>query len=87
MQVSTAANDNAPVLISIKQAVSMTSLSRTMINKYRAAGSFPEAVPMGDRRIAFVRGEVLAWIQDRIDRRNTRRAANDNIPAGKREAA
>lgn len=87
MQVSAAANDNAPVLISIKQASSITSLSRTMLNRYRAAGSFPEAVPMGERRIAFVRGEVLAWIQDRIDRRNERRAANDNVAASGKEAA
>lgn len=78
MQVSAAANDNTPVLISIKQASSITSLSRTMLNRYRSEGRFPAAVPMGDRRIAFVRGEVLAWIQERIDRRNERRAANDN---------
>jgi prophage regulatory protein len=58
-----------------------------MLNKYRAAGQFPDAVPMGDRRIAFVRGEVLGWIQDRIDRRNVRRAANDNRPASKTEVA
>lgn len=78
MQVSAAANDNTPVLISIKQASSITSLSRTMLNRYRSEGRFPAAVPMGDRRIAFVRGEVLAWIQERIDQRNVRRAANDN---------
>lgn len=69
---------DSPALISLNDAAALTSLSRTMLNKYRAAGSFPEAVPMGDRRIAFVRGEVLAWIQDRIDRRNVQRAANDN---------
>jgi prophage regulatory protein len=78
---------DSPTLISLNDAAALTSLSRTMLNRYRAAGSFPEAVPMGDRRIAFVRGEVLAWIQDRIDRRNVRRAANDNRSASKTEAA
>jgi len=69
MQVPAAANDNTPVLISIKQAVSMTSLSRTMINRYRSEGRFPAAVPLGERRIAFVRAEVDEWVNQRIERR------------------
>jgi prophage regulatory protein len=57
-----------------------------MINRYRAEGRFCAAVPLGDRRIAFVRSEVLTWIQERIERRtSTWRPANDNI--AKREVA
>lgn len=78
---------DSPTLISLNEAAALTSLSRTMLNRYRSEGRFPAAVPMGGRRIAFVRGEVLAWIQDRIDRRNERRAANDNVPASGKEAA
>ncbi|MGB3273850.1 MAG: AlpA family phage regulatory protein [Xanthobacteraceae bacterium] len=78
---------DSPTLISLNEAAALTSLSRTMLNRYRAEGQFPDAVPMGDRRVAFVRGEVLAWIQDRIDRRNERRAANDNVAASGKEAA
>ncbi|WEX11919.1 AlpA family phage regulatory protein [Chelativorans sp. AA-79] len=37
-----------------------------MVNRYRAEGRYPQAVPLGDRRIAFVREEVLAWIDARI---------------------
>jgi prophage regulatory protein len=44
----------------------MTSLSRTMVNRYRQEGRFPQAVPMGERRIAFVRAEVDAWIDEKI---------------------
>jgi prophage regulatory protein len=69
------ANDNSPpVLISMNEAVRATSLSRTMLNKYRADGRFPAAVSLGDRRFAFVRAEVNAWIEDRIARRAAKAA-------------
>ncbi|RRD24721.1 AlpA family phage regulatory protein [Brucellaceae bacterium VT-16-1752] len=62
-------NDNIPILISLNDAAKLTSLSRTMLNRYRAEGRFPAAVSMGDRRVAFVRAEVVAWIQDKIAQR------------------
>ncbi|WP_354210000.1 MULTISPECIES: AlpA family phage regulatory protein [unclassified Bradyrhizobium] len=58
----------------MKTACALTSLSRTMINRYRAEGRFPAAVSLGDRRVAFVRQEVNQWIADRI----AVRGANDN---------
>ncbi len=69
------ANDNqAPTLISMNEAVRATSLSRTMLNRYRAEGRFPAAVPLGDRRFAFVRAEVNKWIENRIARRGEKQA-------------
>ena len=68
-------NDNLPPIISIKTAAAMTSLSRPAINSLRAAGHFPAAVQLGERRIGFVRIEVLAWIDARIAARDLRRAA------------
>jgi prophage regulatory protein len=64
-----------PCLISLNEAVRLTSLSRTAINVRRANGDFPLAVPLGDKRIAFVRVEVEQWILDRIAARGDRRAA------------
>jgi prophage regulatory protein len=61
-------------LVSLKTACALTSLSRTMINRYRAEGRFPAAVPLGDRRVAFVKSEVSEWINDRIGARG----ANDS---------
>lgn len=58
--------DGEAVLISIKEAARITSLSRTSINEKRAAGKFPQPVPLGDKRIAFVKSEVDQWIRDRI---------------------
>lgn len=58
-----------PVLISLNDACRLTSLSRTAINRWRDLGKFPKAVPLGDRRVAFVRAEVEQWINDRIAER------------------
>lgn len=59
-------NDNRPRLIAMEEVCDVTSLSRAMINKLRAAGRFPIAVPLTERRIAFVRAEVEAFLDKRI---------------------
>lgn len=64
-----AANDNEPTLVSLNDACRMTSMSRTMLNRYRAEGRFPIAVELGDRRVAFVRSEVMAWIRTKVQAR------------------
>ncbi|MGR9056029.1 helix-turn-helix transcriptional regulator [Rhizobium leguminosarum] len=62
-------NDNIAILVSLNEAAKMTSMSRTMLNKYRASGRFPQPVDLGDRRVAFVKTEVMEWIQKKIDAR------------------
>ncbi|MGB3864778.1 MAG: AlpA family phage regulatory protein [Xanthobacteraceae bacterium] len=61
--------NDIPVLISLNDACRLTSLSRTAINRWRAMGKFPKAVPLGDKRVAFIRAEVDQWIHDRIAER------------------
>jgi prophage regulatory protein len=68
MSVS-AANDNNRIIVSVNDCCEMTSLSRTAINMHRAAGAFPKEVHLGERRIGFVRTEVLAWIDARVNAR------------------
>ncbi|WP_457578985.1 helix-turn-helix transcriptional regulator [Ensifer adhaerens] len=58
------------ILISMRDVCALTSLSRTMINRLRSTGQFPAAVELGERRVAFVRSEVLAWIEQKIAGRN-----------------
>ncbi|MCA1494996.1 AlpA family phage regulatory protein [Ensifer sp. NBAIM29] len=58
-------HEQTPNLVSLREVCVMTSLSRTAINQRRAASTFPRAVPLGDKRIAFVRSEVEQWIRDR----------------------
>lgn len=67
-------SDNSPRLVSMNQVCAMTSLSRTTINMHRASGNFPKPVPIGEKRIAFVRAEVEQWIAERIAERDGRAA-------------
>ncbi|CUW87432.1 conserved hypothetical protein [Agrobacterium fabacearum S56] len=61
--------EHVPTLISLNDVCKLTSMSRTMINRYRADGRFPAAVELGDFRVAFVRREVTDWIHARINAR------------------
>lgn len=67
-------NTSQSVLVSLNDVCSMTSLSRTYINKMRAAGGFPAAVNLGEKRVAFVRAEVIEWIERRVAARTGRAA-------------
>jgi prophage regulatory protein len=58
-------NDNLE-LVSLNEASRLTSLSRTFLNRLRTEGKFPRAVSMGERRIAFVKAEVMDFIRGRI---------------------
>lgn len=53
-------------LVAPKDAALMTSLSRPMLSLLAAAGQFPKPVQLGERRTAYVRAEVEAWIDQRI---------------------
>lgn len=59
-------NDNRPRLMAPKDAAEATSLSRTLLTLMADQGLFPQPVKLGERRIAFVRAEVEAWIDQRI---------------------
>lgn len=59
-------NDNLPRLMSPKEAAAATSLSRPLLSLMAAEGQFPCPVRLGERRIAFVRAEVMAWIDQKI---------------------
>lgn len=59
-------NDNQPRLMTPKEAAEATTFSRPMLSLLAAEGKFPRPVPLGERRIAFVRAEVMAWIDSKI---------------------
>lgn len=59
--------------ISMRETCARTSMSRTWINELRAQGKFPQPVPIGFKRFAFVEAEVEAWLAERIAER-TRKA-------------
>jgi prophage regulatory protein len=64
-----APNNDNQIIVSLNDVCAMSSLSRTAINNHRAAGTFPMAVQLGEKRLGFVKAEVLEWLQQRIDAR------------------
>jgi len=62
-------NDNSPRLMGVAEVLRATSLSRASVHRLRVRGEFPQAVPLGARRVAFVRSEIETWIRSRIERR------------------
>ncbi|MDX0001576.1 AlpA family phage regulatory protein [Sinorhizobium meliloti] len=75
---------DAPVLISLNDVCKLTTLSRTAVNRWRTLGLFPAAVPLGDKRVAFVKAEVEAWVRDRVTERDRRKAAEAHAAASQR---
>lgn len=56
--------------MSAKEAATATSLSRPLLSLMAASGAFPKQVALSDRRFAFVRAEVEAWIDSKIAARS-----------------
>lgn len=59
-------NDNAPRLMSPKEAAEATTMSRVLLSMMSKEGKFPQAVKIGVKRQAYVRAEVHSWIDQRI---------------------
>jgi len=64
--MKTAANDNRPRLMSPKEASEATTMSRVLLSMMAKEGKFPRPVKIGEKRQAYVRSEVEAWIDARI---------------------
>jgi prophage regulatory protein len=56
-----------PVLLRLKEVTRLTALSRSTIYNYISENRFPEAVLVGDRSVRWLRSEVEAWIQIKIE--------------------
>lgn len=62
-------NDNVPRLMSPKEASAATTISRVLLTMMSRENRFPQPVQLSPKRIAFVRAEVEAWIDEAIERR------------------
>jgi prophage regulatory protein len=60
------ANDNVPRLMAPKDAATAANLSRPALYYLAGKGQFPKPVRLTEKRIAFVRAEVEAWVDERI---------------------
>lgn len=57
-------------LVRLSRAMELTSLSRGELYRRMAEGSFPRPVQLSSRRVAWVEGEVLDFVQARIAERD-----------------
>lgn len=57
-------------LIRLNDVKSLTGLGRSTIYKYIKLGTFPDAVKLGGRSVAWIEAEVIAWIAERIRERD-----------------
>ncbi len=54
----------------------MTGLSRSTIYAYIDKGMFPRQVKLGERCVAWVEEEVVAWLDARITERDASNSSN-----------
>ncbi|NTH12270.1 AlpA family phage regulatory protein [Agrobacterium rhizogenes] len=52
--------------MSPNEAAAITTMSKPLLRAMEREGKFPAARQIGERRIAYVRNEVTAWIDQRI---------------------
>lgn len=60
--------------IRLQEVMKMTARSQSRLYADMAAGKFPKCVPIGDRAVAWVESEVIAWMRDAMDARERGRA-------------
>lgn len=58
-------------ILSKRQVRDLVLYSPQHIARLEAAGQFPKRVKLGQCRVGWVEQEVLDWLQDRLDRRDS----------------
>jgi prophage regulatory protein len=52
--------------LSMRQVLERVNLSRTTLYERMSAGTFPQSIPLGPKRVAFVESQVDAWMTAKI---------------------
>lgn len=58
-------------LLTKREVRELVCYSPAHIDRMEAAGTFPKRVRLGQARVAWVKEEVEAWVQRRIDARGS----------------
>jgi prophage regulatory protein len=66
-------------IIRLPSVKALTGLSRSTIYAMTAAGTFPARVKLGARAVGWVREEVEAWMQSRIDNNRVHGSGAANV--------
>ncbi|MBR9728288.1 helix-turn-helix transcriptional regulator [Shewanella intestini] len=57
-------------LIKLTEVIEITCLTKPTIYRMISEGKFPKQVSLGERAVAWVECEILAWINERIEVRD-----------------
>ena len=69
-------NKLRPRLIRLRELMERTALSRSEVyRRLKLDPEFPKPIPLGKRNIAFIEAEVDRYLEERIAKRDARRAA------------
>jgi prophage regulatory protein len=73
-------NDQLRKLIRIKSVIALTGLSKSYIYDLSNRGLFPKSIQLvpGGTSVAWVKSEVIAWIDSRIQSRDSENLAQIN---------
>ncbi|HGE8503016.1 AlpA family transcriptional regulator [Serratia ureilytica] len=69
---SIAVNNINKRLIRLPDVMSITGLKRSTIYLKMKGGDFPNSIPIGERSVAWVEGEVNKWVENNISKRELR---------------
>ncbi len=65
-------------LLSLREVIEITSFSRSSIYGYIKKAQFPKAVHVGQRKVAWIKAEIDAWVAGKVAARDD--AANAALP-------
>lgn len=54
----------------LNEVMDCTGLGKSSIYKFMAVGNFPKSVPLGQRAVGWLEGEIKEWITNRVKERN-----------------
>jgi len=54
------------MLIRLKEVIEVTGVSKSTIYRWMSEGEFPKQIPLGKRSSAWVKEEVVSWINQRM---------------------
>jgi prophage regulatory protein len=62
-------------LIRIREVVSMTGISKSQVYRLANMGAFPKPTRLTAQSVAWVKQEVQAWIDDKVQARDSAKGA------------
>lgn len=57
-------------IMRLNEVMDCTGLGKSSIYKFMAAGTFPQAIPLGQRAVGWLEDEIKEWITNRVKERN-----------------